>query len=221
MCVPHAALVLGVVTAAAAAAALVPAAAARAAYIIVVQQVGSTVTATGTGSLDTADLTPLGIGQVAGSSIVPNTAFIVVGPTTTTQFTEWNGFTGGPASFGTGGSSGTAPSGSGQIVGITGTNHILVIPTGYLSGSDLGTSTDTWTNRSLSSLGLTPGTYTYAFGTAPHADTFTVQVNPAPEPATASLLLAPAAALALTRGRRRSRRHLPVVPLEAPSDDLI
>jgi len=207
MCVPRAALVLGVVTAAAVAALVLPAAAARAAYIIVVQQVGSNVTATGTGSVDTTDLTQSVPGLVAGSTMVPNAAFIVVGPTTQTNFTEWNGFTGGPASFGTGGSSGTANSGSGQLVGIVGKNDILELPTGYASGSNLGTSTDTWTNRSLSSLGLTPGTYTYPWGTGPHADSFTVQVNPAPEPATGSLLLAPAAGIALTCRRRRRRRR--------------
>jgi hypothetical protein len=51
-------------------------------------------------------------------------------------------------------------------------------------------------------MGLTPGTYTYPWGTGPHADSLTVQINPAPEPASLSLIAF--ATLAMFHRRRRA-----------------
>lgn len=52
-------------------------------------------------------------------------------------------------------------------------------PAGYVSGSAL-TSSATWTATSLASLGLTPGTYLWTWGTGPTADSFTVHIGIAP-----------------------------------------
>ena len=75
------------------------------------------------------------------------------------------------------------------------------MPQGYVSGTDLGISTDTWNNQTLSSLGLTPGTYTWTWGTAPHADSLALQIT-VPEPASFSLLAI--AGLAMLRRRART-----------------
>jgi hypothetical protein len=85
----------------------------------------------------------------------------------------------GPDSFGPGADT-TADSASGPSVGLRG-SEILVVH-GYASGTALTTSTDTWNNQSFSTLGLTPGVYTF---TLP-SDTFTVNI--VPEPATLGLL---------------------------------
>jgi hypothetical protein len=75
------------------------------------------------------------------------------------------------------------------------------VPSGYVSGADLGTSTATWTGASFASLGLAPGSYVSAWG----ADSFTVNVNPIPEPATWALMLLGLGAIgSVVRGRRRT-----------------
>jgi hypothetical protein len=49
--------------------------------------------------------------------------------------------------------------------------------------------TSTWNNRTIATLGLTPGTYVYTLGTGGNTDTLTIQINsppaaqaPAPQP---------------------------------------
>ena len=93
----------------------------------------------------------------------------------------------GPTSFGSGGSVFGFP-GSGDIVGIAGTSF-LVVPSTYTSGDPL-MDTSTYNNQTFSSLGVTPGTYVWTWGTGAHADSYTLQIGPAtvPEPASLTLL---------------------------------
>lgn len=66
----------------------------------------------------------------------------------------------------------------------------IFVPSGYVSGSVLS-DTSTWNGTTIAGLGLTPGTYTYDWGTGPTADSFTLQIGPlatVPEPASFYLL---------------------------------
>lgn len=56
---------------------------------------------------------------------------------------------------------------------------------GYVSGTAL-LAKNTYSGQTISSLGLTLGTYVYTAGSAADADTITLQINPAsvPEPST-------------------------------------
>jgi len=63
----------------------------------------------------------------------------------------------------------------------------LITPDGYISGSALS-GTATWSGTTISSLGLTPGTYTWTWGTGPDADSLTVNIGVVPEPSTLTLL---------------------------------
>lgn len=148
----------------------------RAAYVISLQQVGSNVVGTGNGSIDFTDLTspmPLTTSAVvfSGSGIVG------LGPATATAATEYTGAT-GPANFGSGNPF-FANSGSGPVVGVAENLNQILVPAGYVSASALATSTDTWTNQTFATLGLTPGTYTYTWGIGQDADSLTVQIGPA------------------------------------------
>jgi hypothetical protein len=64
---------------------------------------------------------------------------------------------------------------------------MLVVPTGYTTGESLS-STQTFSNQSFSSLGLTVGTYTYTWGSGANASSLDVIVgsggspSPAPSP---------------------------------------
>jgi hypothetical protein len=72
------------------------------------------------------------------------------------------GFT-GPASFGSGGEF-PASFGSGDLFLLSAPFGSLDVPRGYVSGAALS-STATWNGATLASLGVTPGTYVWTWGT--------------------------------------------------------
>ena len=106
----------------------------------------------------------------------------------------------GPASFGHG-SNTAASSGSGNVVLVPGHNGDLDVPADYVSGSPLS-ATDTWNRQTIASLGLTPGSYVYTWGSGATADSYTLNINAVPEPATIGGVGVVAALLSLRRRRR-------------------
>ena len=66
--------------------------------------------------------------------------------------------------------------------------------------------TSTYSDASFGSLGMTPGTYVYSWGTGAHADTFTIEIG-VPEPSTWAMMLLGFAGLGVS-GCRRSERVL-------------
>jgi hypothetical protein len=159
---------------------------ATASLIITINQEGSDVVATGTGSINLAALTFEESGNQA-QGINPGAALIAEGtPPNPNPVDIYRGFT-GPTDFGTINAFVSASSGTGDQFSIAGLVGNITVPQGYTSDSPL-TATDTYTGQSFSSLGLTPGTYTWTWGTGASADSFTVQIGPAavvPEPSTA------------------------------------
>lgn len=156
----------------------------RASYIININEVGSDVVTTGSGSLDITDLTKLNPGSNE-AHVHPSQAIAGVGPTSATAVDVYSG-TSGPPSFGSG-STTFANSGSGPIALLVGQVGQLDVPQNYISGSPLSLATDTYTNQTFATLGLTPGTYTYNWGTGIDADSFTVQIGAAAVPLPAGL----------------------------------
>lgn len=150
---------------------------AHAVYTVTMTESAGNVEALGSGSLNVTGLTRNPISPITQTSYVsPNDASVAVGPRSFTPADIYETVT-GPASTG----SGTllqSNSGSGDLVGIdTGTS--LVVPENYVSGVPL-TSSATWTGTTFAGLGLTPGTYTWTWGSGPNADSFVLQVGPAP-----------------------------------------
>ena len=163
---------------------LAGAARAQAGFLVTLLEQNGNVVATGSGTIDTADLA----GNVIDGLkpfIIPSQGYIITGVSARCiDYTE--GVT-GPTSFGSGdGAFGII--GSGDIVGIAGTSD-LVVPSTYTSGDPL-MDTSTYKNQTFSSLGATPGTYVWTWGTGAHADSYTLQIGPAtvPEPASLTLL---------------------------------
>jgi hypothetical protein len=113
----------------------------------------------------------------------------------------------GPVNFGSGGLF-LATSGTGDHVEMAASNSFLAVPIGYVSGAALSDSA-TWNNATISSLGLTPGTYTWAWGSGAHADSFVIDIEaPAPAvPEPASLALLVTAVLGLGTAGRLTRRY--------------
>jgi hypothetical protein len=161
----------------------------RADIIINIDQDGSNVMVTGSGSVDLTGLT-FSSNQFDGSAGTnPDLAEVVAGPVLETGGIDiYTGLT-GPASFGTGGGT-ILSSGTGDNFGVTGADGLLSVPTGYVSFTSLS-DTGVFDNATLSSLGMTTGTYTYTWGTGGLDHTLTVQIGPAgsvtavPEPSTA------------------------------------
>ena len=150
-------------------------------YVVTLQQVGSNVVATGSGAIDLTGLTfDFTSATVAG--IFPSMGFISVGPTTVPSTDQYSGIT-GPTSFGIGAFE-NASNGSGDLVGIFGSGSALIVPQGYVSGSPLSDSA-TYAGT-FGSIGVTPGTYVWTWGTG-QDQKFTLDVV-VPEGSTLGLL---------------------------------
>jgi hypothetical protein len=180
-------LILGVVTALIGTAlSVAPARAQDSSFVVTLLQEGPNVVANGSGTINSTDLH-----FIASSNreavIFPFFADIFTGPSSSTLTGEYASVT-GPRSFGVG-SFTFASSGSGDTVGIFDGSRIF-LPTDYVSDSPL-MSTSTWDNATFSSLGVTPGTYEWKWGSGDDTGTFTLKAGAAavPEPATLGLLV--------------------------------
>src|SRR5439155_1086429 len=166
---------------------------AQAGYTVTLQQVGPNVVATGSGAIDltgltfnsSASLNPL-IGNFFGLP-ARRGCRISTGPTSSSVDSYVGGLS-GPTSFGSGGA--PASSGSGDMVGINAvssfefTGVLLSVPRGYVSGTALSDSA-TYSDASLATLGVTPGTYVWKWGTGANQN-FTLQIK-TPGPASTSI----------------------------------
>jgi hypothetical protein len=164
---------------------------ARAGYVVDLTQQGSDVVATGSGPIDLTGLTFFSTDNFSGPEITPNggddpiNMDILTGPRGQ-PFDIYTGLT-GPASFGSEGGAG-GDSASGDFVGMTASTD-LYVPDGYVSGSPLS-DTATYDSQTFSSLGATPGTYKWTWGTGPNQN-FTLVIGAAavPEPSTWAMML--------------------------------
>jgi len=182
---------------------------AYASAIIEIKQQGANVVATGSGTLDLADLFASFGGFDGFTAVSGQNAYVVTGPVlpATDSVTFYTGAT-GPANFGSGPYM-VASSGSGDRFGVDvagGTARIWIAPN-YHSGSALS-ATDTWDNTTLAGLGLDPGVYTYSWGTGADADTLQVRIGGAvagvPEASTWAMMLG---GFGLVGGAMRARRR--------------
>jgi PEP-CTERM motif len=180
----------------------VSASTAQASYVTTFEDVGSNVVEIGGGTLDLTDLSFASQG-VSRSFVQPSAPVYVSGAGGFENV--FKGDISGPADWGPG-SATSASLSSGDAVGIEGSKKLIIVPQGYMFGAPLS-ETSTYLDTSLASLGLTPGTYVYSWGTGPHADTFTVDVvaSSVPEPSTWAMMLAGFAGLGLL-GWRGSRK---------------
>jgi hypothetical protein len=160
---------------------------AHAAYVVDLTQevIGGVddVVATGSGSIDLTDLNSVGPSFNNGV-IIPNSGIIITGPPPAVSQPVYSGVT-GPTSFGSGGQT-IASSGSGDKVGVGGSVDVLSVPSGYVSGDHLS-DTMTFDNATFASLGVTPGTYKWTWGSGANADSFTLDAV-IPEPSTWALM---------------------------------
>lgn len=165
---------------------LAPSAANATPYVVKLKQQGNNVIATGGGSIDLTGLTYQNSFSDSGASLWPSDGFINLGSPSSDNL--YFGLT-GPTNFGNGDNTG-ASTASGDFSAVMGNPLYwgvpgLYVPYGYTSDTALSGSA-TWDHATFASLGVTPGTYVWTWGSG--ADqSFTLDiVAPAaavPEPA--------------------------------------
>ena len=173
---------------------------AQAGYIVTLTQQGNDVVASGSGTIDLISLTPFGSASGA-AAIEPINGRVHTGPTAFVATDSYSGFT-GPFGFGSG--LFTFPSsGSGDMVGIDRADNVIYVPAGYASDGALS-DTSTYAGQTFSSLGVTPGSYVWTWGSGAHADSFTLDIvtGTVREPSSL-LLLVPLGVLSLLAARHR------------------
>jgi hypothetical protein len=151
--------------------------------LLTIYESGSNVIMSVSGTIDLSGLTLIQSGTTFGGAtggIGPSSATYIMARNSLI-FDTYSGFTTTPTSFGTGGGA-SATSSTGNIFGViyeSAPPYQLVVPSGYTSGAQI-TSTQTFTGQTLTSLGLTSGTYTYTWGSG---KSFNVAIGgPAPTP---------------------------------------
>jgi len=142
-------------------------------------EVGGDVVLSGAGTLNTTSLgstSPF----VRFSGIVPQASQFGCGLAGPGPFNSrlYTGSTfNSPANFGPGNQT-LGSSGTGDFFGVTfGTpNNQLFVPSGYVSGSFIS-GTTTFNSTTLATLGATPGTYTWSWGSGANASSIVLQVG--------------------------------------------
>ncbi len=142
-------------------------------------EVGGDVVLSGAGTMNTTSL-GLSTPYFRGSSIVPSGAQFGCGTAGPGPF-NCVVFTGGtitePANFGTGGQTlGDSATGDFFGIGFANSTRRLFVPTGYVSGSFISGAT-TFNSTTLATLGATPGTYTWSWGSGANASSIVMQVG--------------------------------------------
>jgi hypothetical protein len=149
-------------------------------YVVTFEQMGLNVVATGSGNIDLTGLTLSSLHSNFTAGINPPEAVVSLNSGTSVDtysgtFSGPPGGIGGPG-FGPGTGLFEVASGTGNFVSFSLTFHAVHVFHGYVSDDPLGTSTDTWDNATFASLGLTPGTYEWTWGTTDADQSFTIDI---------------------------------------------
>ena len=141
-------------------------------------EVGSDVVMSGSGKFDTTNLSFSFNGGFQGLVRASNSLFHAGAGATNVSSDVYSGITTYPSNFGSGGQF-NANTGSGDSVGVLSFgpgDYRLLVPPGYISNTTL-TAESTFTGKTFTTLGVTPGTYTYSWGTT-NPSVITLQIGP-------------------------------------------
>lgn len=159
-----------------AAGALVTATANATPFVMTITEQGGDVVASGSGAFDLTGLVNEGASTISAIGMQPSAASITTGALPA-SVDVYAGAIMGPSSFGSG-SGNQASSGNGdaiQLFGDISSGEFFWLPANYTSESYLSSSA-TWSGVTFASLGLSTGTYTWAWGNGPD-QSYTLQVG--------------------------------------------
>ena len=147
------------------------------AYTVTLEQMGSNVVANGSGPINLTGLTFLFRATADAVIKAANPAFMLA--VAVAGVNVYEGIT-GPSSFGSGDIFFPTIT-SGDLVGIRISDMTLGVPRGYISGAALSDSM-TFNNQTFATMGLTPGTYIWSWGTGLPNQNFTLIIGGAGVP---------------------------------------
>ena len=142
-------------------------------FNVTISQVGSDVVWSGSGSFNLTALTSAGPGSIGGG-YQSGQAIWAIGENSSVD--TYSGTITYPASFGT--SNVAVTSNTGSTFGILpgGSGRLLYVPSGYVSNTNIS-GTSTYANTTIAGAGLTPGTYTWSWGSGANASSLVMIIN--------------------------------------------
>ena len=142
-------------------------------FNVTIAQVGPDVVWSGSGSFNLAALTSAGPGSVVGG-YNSGQAIWAIGPNTSVD--TYSGTITYPFIFGT--SSVGVTSNTGSTFGILpgGSGRLLYVPSGYVSNTNIS-GTSTYANTTIAGAGLTPGVYTWSWGSGANTSTLVMIIS--------------------------------------------
>ena len=149
----------------------------QASYTMTLTESGGNVVASGSGTLNTTALTSNG-STPTFPAIAPISGFMAFGTMPPGSADRYIGLITGPTNFGTGAFNASLSGTGSSVVGMSQIPNTLLVPQGYVSNTVL-TYSGTAAGQTFSSLGVTPGTYTWTWGSGGDADSFVLQIGAA------------------------------------------
>jgi hypothetical protein len=143
-------------------------------FTVTVSQVGPDVVWNGSGKFNLAALTSAGTTTIGGG-YQSSDAIWAIGPFNTVD--TYSGSITYPTVFGT--SQVVVTTNTGSTFGILpgGSGRLLYVPAGYTSNTTIS-GTSTYDNRTIAGMGLTPGVYTWSWGSGGSASSIVMTITP-------------------------------------------
>jgi hypothetical protein len=142
-------------------------------FNVTISQVGSDVVWSGSGKFNLTALTSAGTASIGGG-FQANQAIWMIGPIVTVE--TYSGSITYPATFGSGGVGVTSNTGSTFGILPGGSGRLLYVPSGYTSNSVIS-GTSTYNSTTIAGMGLTPGTYTWSWGSGANSSSLVMVIN--------------------------------------------
>jgi hypothetical protein len=143
------------------------------AFNVTISQVGPDVVWSGSGSFNLTALTSAGASTIGGG-YQSNQAIWAVGPNVAVD--TYSGTITYPLTFGTTAVGVTSNTGSTFGILPGGSGRLLYVPSGYVSNTTIS-GTSTYANTTIAGAGLTPGVYTWSWGSGANASSLVMTIN--------------------------------------------
>ena len=142
-------------------------------FNVTISQVGNDVVWSGSGSFNLTALTSAGPSSV-GAGYASNQAIWAIGPSAPVD--TYSGTITYPLTFGTTAVGVTSNTGSTFGILPGGSGRLLYVPSGYVSNTTIS-GTSTYANTTIAGAGLTPGVYTWSWGSGANASSLVMTIN--------------------------------------------